>query len=306
MEQLYRFIFLFFVLTVFFQCSSIRKATEATNQVSQSSASEALSPDTERKETALPDTISTPPATPFPEIQPPDSTDLGMATDSLKAAITSDSLSINKQDSLSINAADSVSSTEEQKLEAAVFYTAQDSMVFTSDNMGYLYGDADIKYGEMGIKGEYITMNMDSSIISSTFGLDSLGKEFGLPVFSEGGTEYEMKKVRYNFETRKAFINNVVTQQGEGNIVANEAKMNADNSFYMRNAKYTTCDRYDHPHFYLNLSKAKVRPDKDVVTGPAWLVVADVPLFPVVLPFAFSLSQKRIHRESLCPAMAMR
>jgi len=287
MRQLYRFIFLLFVLTVLFQCSSVKKATEATNQVSQSSASEVLPPDTVREKTALPDTISTPSATTFPDTQPSDSIIPAMATDSLKAAIASDSLSINKQDSLSVNAADSVSSKEEEKLKAAVFYTAQDSMVFTSDNMGYLYGDAEIKYGDMGIKGEYITVDMDSSIISATFGLDSLGKEFGLPVFSEGDTEYEMKKVRYNFDTRKAFIHNVVTQQGEGNIVANEAKMNADNSFYMRNAKYTTCDNYDHPHFYLNLSKAKVRPGKDVVTGPAWLVVADVPLFPVVLPFAF-------------------
>ncbi|WP_221408017.1 putative LPS assembly protein LptD [Proteiniphilum sp. X52] len=174
-----------------------------------------------------------------------------------------------------------------QVLETAVFYNAKDSTVFTGTNMGYLYGDADVKYGNLAIKGEYITVDLDSSIISSTFGLDSAGKEFGYPVFSEGGMEYEMKKVRYNFDTRKAFITNVVTQQGEGHIVANEAKMNPDNSFYMRNAKYTTCDRHDHPHFYLNLSKAKVRPEKDVVTGPAWLVVADVPLFPIVLPFAF-------------------
>lgn len=172
-------------------------------------------------------------------------------------------------------------------LEAPVHYTAQDSMVFTAENMGYLYGDADVKYGSMSIKGEYITMDLDSSIISSTFGLDSVGKEFGYPVFSQDGGEYEMKKVRYNFKTRKAFIHNVITQQGEGSIVASEAKMNPDKSFYMRNAKYTTCDLYDHPHFYLNLSKAKVRPEKDVVTGPAWLVVADVPLFPIVLPFAF-------------------
>lgn len=174
-----------------------------------------------------------------------------------------------------------------QTLEAPVFYTAKDSMVFTSNNMGYLYGDADIKYGNMSIKGEYITMDLDSNIISSTFGVDSVGKEFGHPVFTQGGTEYEMKKVRYNFKTEKAFITHVITQQGEGYIVAHEAKKNADNSFYMRNAKYTTCDNHDHPHFYLNLSRAKVRPEKDVVTGPAWLVVADVPLFPVVLPFAF-------------------
>ncbi len=176
---------------------------------------------------------------------------------------------------------------KEEKLTAPVYYTAKDSMVFTRGNMGFLYGEADVKYGDLAIKGEQITMNLDSSIISSTFGLDSLGKEFGHPVFTQGGTEYEMKKVRYNFDTGKAFISNVITQQGEGHIVANTAKKNADNSFYMVNAKYTTCDLHDHPHFYLNLSKAKVRPEKDVVTGPAWLVVADVPLFPIVLPFAF-------------------
>ncbi|WP_298652505.1 putative LPS assembly protein LptD [uncultured Proteiniphilum sp.] len=201
-----------------------------------------------------------------------------LPADSLSPVAPSDSVgTAERQDTLSTK----------QVLETSVFYTAQDSMVFTANNRGYLYGDADVKYGNLAIKGEFITMDLDSSIISSTFGLDSVGKEFGYPVFSEGGMEYEMKKVRYNFDTRKAFINNVITQQGEGHIVANEAKMNADNSFYMRNAKYTTCDQHDHPHFYLNLSKAKVRPEKDVVTGPAWLVVADVPLFPVVLPFAF-------------------
>lgn len=242
--------------------------------------------DTKTADVTVPDTTITPAdVSHVAELTPSDTDSVAAKTDSLSIT-AQDSLSIASQDSLTTSTQDSLS-MEDQTLKAAVYYTAQDSMIFTNDNMGYLYGDADIKYGEMGIKGEYITMDMDSSVISSTFGVDSVGKEFGLPVFSEGSTEYEMKKVRYNFETRKAFINHVVTQQGEGNIVANEAKMNADNSFYMRNAKYTTCDRHDHPHFYLNLSKAKVRPDKDVVTGPAWLVVADVPLFPVVLPFAF-------------------
>ncbi|HPD87091.1 MAG TPA: putative LPS assembly protein LptD, partial [Proteiniphilum sp.] len=269
------------------------------DQTGEPAASEALQADTVHIDrdsliTALPD------STAIDRTLDADSTRIAAITDTLTALTDSltagsdsltltpqDSIALSAQDSLSIKTQDSTSVAEKQTLEAAVFYTAQDSMIFTADNMGYLFGEADIKYGEMGIKGEYITMDMDSSLISSTYGVDSLGKEYGLPIFAEGGTEYEMKKVRYNFETRKAFIHNVVTQQGEGNIVANEAKMNADNSFYMRNAKYTTCDNHDHPHFYLNLSKAKVRPDKDVVTGPAWLVVADVPLFPIVLPFAF-------------------
>jgi len=293
MRTLLHYISLIFVLTIFFQCFSVFKAAAATNRFSQNATLPATSSGTTYTyHTSLLSVI----ADTTQRIVPQDTTKINLSpatsrqivvppnvlpvSDTIRPVMAADSAGV-------AVAQDSIRTKDKQKLEAAVFYTAQDSMVFTSDNMGYLYGDADIKYGEMGIKGEFITMDMDSSVISSTYGLDSLGKEFGYPVFSEAGTEYEMKKVRYNFETRKAFINNVITQQGEGHIVANEAKMNADNSFYMRNAKYTTCDNHDHPHFYLNLSKAKVRPEKDVVTGPAWLVVADVPLFPVVLPFAF-------------------
>ena len=215
----------------------------------------------------------------------------GINGDSLRISELQQSLNVNLPDSL-INDSVSLSETDtipkkKETLESIVNYTAKDSIVFTKDNMGYLYGDADVKYQEISIKGENITMNMDSSLIGATFGLDSVGKEFGHPIFDDKGTQYEMKNVRYNFKTEKAFISNVVTEQGEGYIVANEAKKNDDNSFYMLNAKYTTCDLHDHPHFYLNLSKAKVRPGQDVVTGPAWLVVADVPLFPIVLPFAF-------------------
>ncbi len=199
--------------------------------------------------------------------------------------IKTDSLSI-KPDSVSMMTSDTIPQKKET-LQSTVFYTAQDSIVFTKDNKGFLYGDADVKYQDIAIKGELITMDMDSSLIGATFGLDSVGKEFGFPTFDDKGTQYEMKGVRYNFKTERAFIQDVVTEQGEGYIVANQAKKNDDNSFYMLNAKYTTCDLHDHPHFYLNLSKAKVRPGEDVVTGPAWLVVADVPLFPLVLPFAF-------------------
>ncbi len=294
MRQLLRSIYLLIVVLLFLQCSSVREASVATNQISQSTASATLPPDTESKDMlarVAPDTtrLLAESDTVIAEITP--TAPEVLSTDTLALTTLGDTITA-PQDTIS-SPQDTISPTEdtvlvrEETLEFTVQYTAQDSIVFTADNMGYLYGDADVKYGDLGIKGEYITVDMDSSLISSTFGLDSLGTEFGHPVFAEGGTEYEMKQVKYNFETRKAFIHHVITQQGEGHIVANEAKMNADNSFYMRNAKYTTCDRHDHPHFYLNLSKAKVRPEQDVVTGPAWLVVADVPLFPIVLPFAF-------------------
>ncbi len=288
MKQPLHYIFLLFVSIVLIQCSSVKRGAVATQHAvipEVIDKTDVLVPEVSPQVEALADTIkSLVESDTIPTVVDallPDTT-------SLTAVLDSTLISDIKADTDSLETIpDTVQVEVPEKLTAPVYYTAKDSIVFTKGNMGYLYGEADVKYGNLAIKGEYITMDLDSNIVSSTFGVDSLGKEFGYPVFTQGEEEYEMKKVRYNFDTGKAHISNVITQQGEGHIVANTAKKNADNSFYMVNAKYTTCDLHDHPHFFLNLSKAKVRPGKDVVTGPAWLVVADVPLFPIVLPFAF-------------------
>lgn len=171
-------------------------------------------------------------------------------------------------------------------LDAPVIYEANDSIVFSSGNMGYLYGDSKVDYQTMSIKAENISMSMDSSIVHASYGLDSVGQEFGYPIFSDNGTEYEMKNVSYNFKSKKGYIRHVITQQGEGYIVADRAKKNADDTFFMCDGKYTTCDDHEHPHFYMMLTKAKVRPKKNVITGPAYLVIEDLPL-PLAIPFGF-------------------
>lgn len=171
-------------------------------------------------------------------------------------------------------------------LDAIVDYTANDSIVLTAGNWGFLYGSAEVTYTNIKLKGEQISVNMDSSLVFAKFGLDSVGKEFGYPVFSDGGTDYESKTMKYNFKTRKGYSTNIVTTQGEGYVVANDAKKNPDNSFFMLGGKYTTCDDHEHPHFYLALTKAKVKPKKNVVTGPAYLVIEGLPL-PIGLPFGF-------------------
>lgn len=171
-------------------------------------------------------------------------------------------------------------------LDAPVDYTANDSIVFTFDNRGYLYGDSKVDYQTMSIKAENITMSMDSSIVHASYGLDSIGDQFGFPVFKDNSGEYEMKTVSYNFKTKKGYIRNVITQQGEGYIVADRAKKNADDTFFMCDGKYTTCDDHEHPHFYMMLTKAKVRPKKNVVTGPAYLVIEGLPV-PLAIPFGF-------------------
>ncbi|MBP6066434.1 putative LPS assembly protein LptD [Bacteroides sp.] len=175
---------------------------------------------------------------------------------------------------------------KKQPLDAPVIYSANDSIVFTEGGYAHLYGDGKVNYEKIELGAQIITMNMDSSTVFARGVTDSLGVESGKPVFKDGDTPYDTKAIRYNFKSKKGYINNVVTQQGEGYVVGNNAKKGANDELFMQDGKYTTCDHHDHPHFYLQLTRAKVRPKKNVVTGPAYLVVEDVPL-PLAVPFFF-------------------
>lgn len=181
---------------------------------------------------------------------------------------------------------DTVGGKKKQPLDAPVTYVANDSIVFTAGGFAHLYGQSKVNYEKIELTAEVITMNMDSSTVFARGVIDSTGVESGLPVFKEGDTPYESKEMRYNFKSKRGFINSIVTQQGEGYVVSKEAKKGANDEIYMRTGMYTTCDDHDHPHFYLKLSRAKVRPKKNAVFGPAQLVVEDVPL-PIAIPFGF-------------------
>lgn len=208
-----------------------------------------------------------------------------------------DSIAVRQPDSLLQIAADTtlqvdtaaVDTTARKKsmLEAPVTYQASDSIVLTGTNMAYLYGESNVKYRNIELQAERIEMSMDSSIVYATFALDSVGSEYGYPLFVEGEQQIEAKSMRYNFRSRKAYANEVLTQQGEGFLTAGVTKKMPDDAMNLINGRYTTCDEHDHPHFYIKMTKAKVRPGKDIVTGPAYLVIEDVPLFPIGLPFAF-------------------
>ena len=171
-------------------------------------------------------------------------------------------------------------------LEAPVVYQAKDSMLmYMGSKNAFLFGDANVKYQKIELTSENIKMNMDSSTVYAVYGLDSLGNKFGLPIFKDGGEEYKSENMSYNFETKKGFIRNVYTAQEDGFLTSEDSKKGADNEMYLRHGRYTTCDE-EHPHFYIALSRAKARPGKDVFSGPAWLVVEDVPL-PIAIPFAY-------------------
>ena len=137
----------------------------------------------------------------------------------------------------------------------------------TAGNWAYLYGEGDVKYQNIELQSELIEMNMDSSIVFAKFGLDSIGQEFGYPLFKEGDQQYESKTMRYNFGTKKGYITDVITQQGEGYVTAGRTKKMEGDILNMVGGKYTTCDEHEHPHFYIQMTKAKVRPKKNDRNG---------------------------------------
>lgn len=171
-------------------------------------------------------------------------------------------------------------------LDFPVTYSAQDSITFDYDSMrATLFGGANVKYTNLELTAQQISMNLDSSLVHAKGLPDSTGTIQGKPLFKQGEEEYEPDQIDYNFKSGKAYISNVYTAQGEGFMISEGGKRDSTGVMYIEKGRYTTCDA-DHPHFYLQLSRGKVRPGKDVVFGPAHLVVCDVPL-PLAIPYGF-------------------
>ena len=191
-------------------------------------------------------------------------------------------------DSLSTDslATDSVPKKKKNGLTSVVDYQANDSIVFTNGNEVYMYGKGVVQFDGMELNADQIEMNMDSSQVYAVGRPDTVGDIVGRPVFKDKSGEYESETMHYNFKTKKGYITNIVTQQGEGYLTGGQTKKMDNDEFYMKDGKYTTCDNHEHPHFYLQLTQAKVRPKKNIVTGPAYMVLADVPL-PLAIPFGF-------------------
>ncbi len=181
---------------------------------------------------------------------------------------------------------DSAEAKKKEVVDAPVQYESKDSMVWTKDGNAYLYGSGKVNYQSIELTAERITVNIPKSEVYAEGVKDSTGTETGRPVFKEGQTPYESETMSYNFKSKKGFIHNVVTEQGDGYMIGRDAKKGAEGEFFIQNGKYTTCEDHEAPHFYLNMTRGKVRPEHDVVFGPAYLVVCDVPL-PLAVPFGF-------------------
>ncbi|MBO6216951.1 MAG: LPS-assembly protein LptD [Prevotella sp.] len=198
---------------------------------------------------------------------------------------------------------DSIQRARSNGLESPVKYTAKDSMVYFADTKtAHLYGTSSIDYENMNLKSDKIYMSLDSSLVRATGSADSTA-ENGIrnkPVFSMGKDTYESDTMAYNFKSKRGLIRDVYTEQQEGYLKGEKAKRDSSGVIYLKHGRYTTCDD-PHPDFYIALSRAKVRPGKDVVFGPAYLVVADVPL-PLAIPYGFFPFSKKYSSGFIMPS----
>ena len=175
---------------------------------------------------------------------------------------------------------------EKVDIDNVIKINANDSLMLFGRNKAVIYGDGKVDYGDLKLNAAQIEVDMDKKTVYA-FGVpDSIGELQGTPVFEQGGSTYETKTMSYNFKTERAFITDVITQQGEGYLTGGYTKKTPDDYYYMKNGRYTTCDKHDCPHFYFQLTTAKVKPKSNVVTGPAYLVLAGLPL-PIAVPFGY-------------------
>ena len=184
-------------------------------------------------------------------------------------------------------AKDSINKRRKNGIDSPVEYSAEDSLTYeAASGLAHLYGDSKVKYQNMDLASDKIYMSLDSSLVHATGSFDSTTNDLkGTPVFKMGSDEYQSDTMAFNFKTKKGLISSVYTQQEEGFLTSELSKRGANGEMFLRHGRYTTCDD-PHPDFYLAMSRAKVRPGKDVVFGPTYLVVADVPL-PLAIPYGF-------------------
>ncbi len=168
--------------------------------------------------------------------------------------------------------------------------TNSDSLVYDiRSKKVYIYNEGDVTYQDMNLKADFMRMDMTTKEIYAYGKADSVDGKYSptRPTFTQGGSTFNMDTITYNIESGKAKIKGVATQEGDGWLVGGQVKKMKDNSINIMDGKYTTCDHTDCPHFYLQMTKAKVIPGKKVITGPAYLVMEDVPIYFLGIPEGF-------------------
>ena len=211
-----------------------------------------------------------------------------LPTDSLGVAV--DSLELNKP------------KKPKSIVDTPIEYECSDSlMVSFDDKQVFLYGKSDVQTEGMSLKADHISMDMDKNTVFAEGKVDTTTNEIeGKPEFKDGKDEFTAITIKYNVKTKEGIVRDVNTEQQNGYIFGGLTKMHSNNEIHLKNGRYTTCD-LDHPHFYLQLTRAKIIPNDKIVSGPVYFVFLDVPVFVLGLPFALFPSTKKHQSGIIVP-----
>lgn len=181
-------------------------------------------------------------------------------------------------------------------------YQCDDSlMVNLDEKLVYMYGKSDVKAEQMSLVSDHMRIDMNTSCIFAEGKEDSLSHEVdGEPNFKDGSDEFTAKVMKYNFKTKEGHVIDVVTEQQDGMLYGQVTKMHSNREIHFKGGKYTTCDA-EHPHFYLDLTRAKMIPDDKIVSGPCYFVFLDVPVYVLGLPFVIFPTSKKTHNGVIIP-----
>jgi lipopolysaccharide assembly outer membrane protein LptD (OstA) len=185
--------------------------------------------------------------------------------------------------------------------ESPIDYKARDSMAVSLENgnqIVYLYGDANIKYGTIELNAAFISVNLGTKEIYAEGYTDTTGLTIGRPKFKEGTEEFDCSTLRYNFETGKGFVQNVLTSMEDGKVHSEKAKMVSKDVFCIHDGKYSTCDA-DHPHFYLKITKGKIINNKAIIAGLSYIVIEDFPIYFPFLPYGYIPTNKKTYSSGI-------
>ncbi len=221
----------------------------------------------------------------------------------------SDSIKLNGNDSLLISndtvfinpsTSDTIKKKKSNPIEAKVVYKSTDSLRFNIRNKKvFLFSKAEVSYQQINLKSDYVDMNFTKNEVFAKGVADSNGIFEGNPVFKEGEKSFDAKELLYNFNSKKGLIKHVITKESEGYVHGEQVKKMADDITFIRHGSFTTCD-LEHPHFDIRFGKAKVIPDKKIVTGPAFLYLEDIPT-PLFVPLGYFPNTKNQSSGILFP-----
>ncbi|WP_299096885.1 putative LPS assembly protein LptD [uncultured Winogradskyella sp.] len=222
----------------------------------------------------------------------------GIPTDpkSDSTAVAKDRVEIPVDSILNTKVVDSTENDSVKKegfLKDIVTYKAKDYVAVNQTKQQIrLYNEALVLYEDMEIKAGVIVIDYSKNLVYAGRIKDSTGYS-QKPVFTQGANVIEPDSIVFNTDSRKALIFNSVTEQSGGIVIAERTKRENDSVYFISQGKFTTSENIDDPEYYIKMNKAKIVPNKKIVTGMSQMYIYDVPT-PIAIPFAyFPMSKKQ-------------